>query len=88
MVCINTGLRRYKKNGQLRFQVTMGYWSDGHFWTHILKRNVSISNDISLKYITESLIEDKSSLIQVVAWYWSGDKPLLEAVMTKHHDAR
>ena len=39
--------------------------------------------DISVKFIPMGLIGNKSTLVQVMAWRWLGDKPLPEPMMTK-----
>ena len=36
---------------------------------------------ISLKFVPESLIDNKSALVQVMAWHPTGDKPLPEPML-------
>ena len=47
-----------------------------------LYENVSIQNEISLKYIPGVLI-DKLALVQAMDWYQSGDKPLSTLMMAQ-----
>ena len=42
---------------------------------------------ISLKYVPRSPIDNKSALVQVMAWCQTGDKPLPEPMMTQFIDA-
>ena len=41
---------------------------------------------VSLKFIPKGSIGNKSSLFQVMAWQWTGEKPLLEAMITQVYD--
>ena len=50
----------------------------------ILAENIfRISIQISLKFVPKGPIENKSALVQVMAWHPTGDKPLPEAIMTQ-----
>ena len=42
---------------------------------------------ISLRFVPKSLIDDKSALVQVMAWCWTGNKPLPEPMLTEFTDA-
>ena len=42
---------------------------------------------ISLKFVPEGPIDNKTALAQVMAWHWAGDKPLPEATLTQFTDA-
>ena len=44
--------------------------------------NVFILIKISLKFVAAGPINNKPSLVQIMAWRWTGDKPLSEPVMT------
>ena len=46
-----------------------------------------ISIQISLKVIPNGLIDNKSALVQVMAWRRAGDKTLPEPLMTQFTDA-
>ena len=41
-----------------------------------------ISIQISLKFVPEDPINNKAALGQVMAWHWTGDKPLSEPMLT------
>ena len=62
-----------------------------HFADDIFKRiflngNVGISIKISLKFVPKGPINNKSALVQVMAWRQTGDKPLPERVLTQFTD--
>ena len=40
---------------------------------------------ILLKFVPNDLIENKSALVQIMAWYRTGDKPLTEPVLSPVH---
>ena len=42
---------------------------------------------ISLKVVSKGPIDNKTALLQVKAWRWSGDKPLPEPMLTQVPDA-
>ena len=52
-----------------------------------LNENYRIPIRISLKFIPRSPIDNKSASVEVVAWRWTGDKPLPEAMLTQFIDA-
>ena len=63
-----------------------------HFANDIFKRifvieNVTISIQISLKFVLRDSNDNKSALVQVMAWRRTGDKPLPEQMLTKCPDA-
>ena len=62
-----------------------------HFTDNIFKcifiNEKCISIRISLKYIPKGSINNKWSLVQVMAWHRTGDKPLPEPVLTHFTDA-
>ena len=43
--------------------------------------------DISLKFVSKGPLDNKSSILQVMAWYQKGDKPLPDPIMTQNHHA-
>ena len=43
-----------------------------HFQVHSLEWKIWISNKISLKYIPYCLIDNMGSLVQIMAWHWTG----------------
>ena len=46
-----------------------------------------IQIQISLKFVPKSPIDNKSALVQVMAWRQTGDKPLPEPMMIQLTDA-
>ena len=52
-----------------------------------LNENVRILIQISLKLVPRSPTDNKPSLVQVMAWRWTGDKPLPEPMITQFTDA-
>ena len=64
---------RPKQNGR--------HFPDDIFKRIFLNENVRISIKISLKFAPKVPINDISSLVQIMAWYWTGDKPLSEPMM-------
>ena len=55
-------------------------------WT-FLNKNDRIPTLISLKFIPKSPVDNKPTLVQVIAWCRTGDKPLPEPMMTNSTDA-
>ena len=52
----------------------------------LVKEYFCILIQISLKFNFNGPIENKSVLVQIMAWYQTGDKPLPEPMMTKSHE--
>ena len=52
-----------------------------------LNENYRIQIQISLNFVPKSPIDNKSTLVQVMAWRQIGDKPLPEPMMTQFTDA-
>ena len=40
----------------------------------------------SLMFVPEGPVDFKYTLVQVMAWWWTGEKPLFEQVLTKMFD--
>ena len=57
------------------------HFTDKIFKSFFLKENVWISIDISLKFVPKGTINNNPALVQIMAWHWSGYKPLSEAKM-------
>ena len=72
---------------QLACFYTLRQWQDGrHFPDNIFKsiflnENVWISIKISLKFVPRCPITNSPALVQIMAWYRPGDKPLSEPMM-------
>ena len=45
------------------------------------KKNIPIAINISLKLVPRDQINNIPALVQIMAWGWSGDKPLFEPMM-------
>ena len=54
-----------------------------HFYMHFLKKHLYTLIHISQKFVARGLIDNKSSLVQVIAWHRMGNKPFPEPMMTK-----
>ena len=52
-----------------------------------LNQNNIIPIQISLKYVPRSPFDNKSALVQVMAWCQTGNEPLPEPMMTQFIDA-
>ena len=55
--------------------------TDDIFKWIFLNENVWISIKISLKFVPKGPINNIPALVQIMAWRWSGDKPLYEPSM-------
>ena len=54
---------------------------------NFINENVLISITISLNFVPKGSIHNKPSLVQVMAWRWTGSKPLPEQMITQFNDA-
>ena len=61
--------------------------ADDIFKGIFLNETDKIQIQISLKLVPRSPINNKSALARVMAWRWTGDKPLPEPMMTQFTDA-
>ena len=52
--------------------------------TIFLNENVRISIKISLKFVPKGPINNNPALVQIMAWRWSGDKPLCEPMTVSY----
>ena len=57
--------------------------ADDNFNCIFLNENDRIPIQISLKYVPRSPIDNKSALVQVMAWRRTGGKPLSEPMLTQ-----
>ena len=57
--------------------------ADDIFKCIFLNQNIKILIQISLKFVLKGQIDNKSAMIQVMAWRLAGGKPLPEAMMTQ-----
>ena len=63
------------------------HFSDDIFKRIFLNENVRIVIEIPHKFIPNGPIDNKSALVQVMAWRRTGDKPLPEPMLTQFTDA-
>ena len=56
-------------------------FADDTFNRIFLNENVRISIKISLKFVPKGPINNNPALVQIMAWRWSGDKPISEPMM-------
>ena len=61
--------------------------ADDIFKWIFLNENDRIPIQISLKFVPRGSIDNKLTLVQVMAWRWTGDKPSPEPVMIQFTDA-
>ena len=54
------------------------YFTDDMFKSVLVNEKFSILNQISLKFVPIGPNDNKSALVQLMAWCWTGDKPLTE----------
>ena len=59
------------------------HFADDIFKCIFLNANVSISIEISLKFILKGLINYIPALVKKMAWRWPGDKPLFEPMVVR-----
>ena len=70
----------------LRLDKMAAILADDNFKCNFLNKNDGIPNQISLKLVFRSPIDNKPVLIQVMAWHRIGDKPLPESMLTQFSD--
>ena len=56
-------------------------FTDDIFKCIFLNEQIQISINISLKFVPNGQINNILALIEIMAWYWPGNKPLSEPVM-------
>ena len=71
----------------LRPRQNRRHFADDVFKCNFLNENVWILIKISLKFVLEGLINNIPTLVQIMAWRLTGDKPLSEPMMTQFNDA-
>ena len=69
------------RNNTLRPRQNGRCFTDDTFKRIFLNENVRILIKISLKFVPKGLINNISTLVQIMAWRRSGDKPLSEPMM-------
>ena len=58
-----------------------GHFPDDSFKCIFLNENVWISINISPKFVPKGPINNIPALVQIMAWSWTGNKPLYEVMM-------
>ena len=61
--------------------------ADDIFKCIFFNENDGVSIQIALKFVPRNPIGNTPALVQVIAWHWTGDKPLPEPMMTQFTDA-
>ena len=59
---------------------------DGISKSIFLKENAQISFKISLKFVPKQPNTNIQALVRILAWRWSGDKPLSQPIMAYFDD--
>ena len=55
--------------------------ADDIFEWNFVNENDSISMKVSMNFVSKGQIDNRSSLVQVMAWRRAGDKPLYEPIV-------
>ena len=63
------------------------YFADDIFNAIFMNEKYCISIRISLKFVPRGPINNSPALVQVIAWHWTGDETLPEAMLTQFTDA-
>ena len=69
------------KTNTLRPRQNGRRFAEDTFKRIFLNKNVRISIKISLKFVPKCPINNNPALVHIMAWRWSGDKPLSEPMM-------
>ena len=48
--------------------------------------NAGIAIQISVKHVSKCPIDNKPALVQIMAWHWTGDKPISKPMMASSID--
>ena len=63
------------------------HFTDDIFKCIFMNEKLCISIRISVKFVPKDLFDNKSALVQVMAWHWTGNMPLLETMLNQFTDA-
>ena len=63
------------------------HFTDNIFKCIFMNEKLCILIRISLRFVPEDPIDNKSALVQVMDWRWTGGKPLLEPMLIQFTDA-
>ena len=78
--CRYPGVTLYILNS-LRPRQNRRHFAEDVFKCIFLTENVRISIKISLKFVPKGPINNNPALVHIMAWRWSGDRPLSEPMM-------
>ena len=73
--CLRVNTLRPRQNGR--------HFADDTFKCFFLDENISVSINISLKFVPKGSINNDPALFQIMAWRQPGDKPLSEPMMVR-----
>ena len=71
----------------LDYQLIPRHFADGIFRCIFMNEKFCIVIPISIEFVPKGSIDNKSILIQVMAWRRTGDKPISEPMLTQFTDA-
>ena len=80
---VNGAFEELHKLNTLRPRQNGRRFADDTFKRIFLNENIRISIKISLKFVSKGQINNNPSLVQIMAWRRSGDKPLSEPMMVR-----
>ena len=84
---------RFKKSAFIKTVYTLRPIQNGHHFAADIFKCILFNEidripiQISLKSVQRGSIDNKSALVQAMAWHRTGDKPLTEPMMTQFNDA-
>ena len=81
--CWDRAHHKVKGLNTLRPRQNGRHFADDIFKCILLNENVWILIEISLKFVPKGPINNISALVQIMAWRWSGYKPLSEPMMDR-----
>ena len=61
--------------------------ADNIFTRIVLNEYITISIQISLKFVPKGPVDNNPALVQIMAWHQKGDKPLSKPMLTRFTDA-
>ena len=82
MAAYDLAVQGTKTVNSLRPRQNRRHFADDVFKCNFLNENAWIQIKISLKFVRKGPINNIPALVQIMAWCWTGDKPLSEPVMT------
>ena len=81
-ICVDKGKENIPdKVNTLRLRQNGRHFPDDNFKWIFLNENISISINISLKFVPKGPMNNIPTLVQIMAWRRPGDKPLYEPMM-------